>query len=192
MMFSLLHHKKLIFFSILLYYTQNNYNIPVYYNILQYIPIMLSNFIVAVSNFPAVYPIYLSFANKDYLTASSICFVAAASFISHLAENHKHGMSGIGFSRRTSYILNRFDVIGCFIVAARFSYIYYAKYGFFFDIVFKNKFAFVAYCLPFALLMISECDKYNPALKKTYIVAHSTWHIAIFTVIGSFLKNFIY
>lgn len=72
---------------------------------------MWENLIVAVSNFPAIYPIITCYQNQDYITLITIGFVAIASLLSHVVENHKHGMPGIGVSNQISYLLNRFDVL---------------------------------------------------------------------------------
>ncbi|AVL95183.1 hypothetical protein ma796 [Moumouvirus australiensis] len=141
---------------------------------------MLSNIIVGISNLPAYYAIKLSFNNGDYLTSAALSFVFSASFVSHLAENHKHGMSGIGFSSRTSYILNRFG------------YLYYSKYGTNFNVLVENQTLIYFGLLSFLLLRISEYDKYNPKLKYIYIVSHCLWHISIFTLIYHFLDKIIY
>ncbi|QGR54308.1 putative membrane protein [Moumouvirus maliensis] len=153
---------------------------------------MLSNIIVGISNLPAYYAIKLSFNNSDYLTCAALSFVFSASFISHLTENHKHGMSGIGFSPKTSYILNRFDVLGCIINIIRFGYLYYSKYGTNFNVLIENKTLIYFSLLSFLLLRISEYDKYNPKLKNIYIMTHCLWHISIFTLIYHFLDKIIY
>ncbi len=54
------------------------------------------NLLVAVTNFPAIYAIILAINKHDILTALVITYIASASFLSHLVENHKHGMYGIG------------------------------------------------------------------------------------------------
>ncbi len=113
------------------------------------------NLLVAVTNFPAIYAINLAIDKRDILTASVITYVASASFLSHLVENHKHGMYGIGFSPRISYFLNRLDVLGCVFVGLRFSYLYYIKYGLCIGILSKNKYLIFIYFLPFILLKIS-------------------------------------
>ena len=153
---------------------------------------MWANILVALSNAPCLYPLSLSLAKKDYLTACVLAFVSTASFTSHLVENHKHGMPGIDFSTTVSYYLNRMDVLGCAIVGARLAYLFYNRYGLNYGIMWDNKFAFFMYALPLVLMAISEYDKYNAKLKNMYIVTHSLWHISVFTVIGGFLKNFIY
>ncbi len=90
----------------------------------------MENLFVAISNLPAVLPIATSYLRKDHVTTCCITFVAIASAISHLVENHKHGMPGIGFSKNASYILNRIDVAACVVALSRMSYIYYVKNGF--------------------------------------------------------------
>lgn len=153
---------------------------------------MFRNLLVAVSNFPSIFPMYQAFLRKDYLTTGIISFVAGASFLSHLVENHKHGMPGIGFSKKISYFLNRLDVIGCFLVGSRFMYMYCQKYGVSFDVINQNKLAFFICSLPRIFWQGSEYDKYNPNLRNTYIILHSIWHLSIFTSMNYVLTNFLY
>lgn len=152
----------------------------------------MENIIVTLTNLPCIYPIYISYKNKDYITTTSITYVASASIISHLFENHKHGMPGFGLSQNVSYILNRLDVFGSVLVISRFAYLLYKKYGFNKNIVTQNyKLTFSAIvCAIF--LRISEYDKYNTELKNMYIVTHSIWHMGIFTVMGKVLQDLIY
>lgn len=153
---------------------------------------MWANIFVAATNFPVFVPVATAMARRDMLTAITISYVGAASFLSHLVENHKHGMPGIGFSKKTSYLLNRLDVLGCILVGVRFGYLYLVKYGFSIGIILDNKLLFSSFCIPFIFMRISEYDKYNPALKNMYIATHSIWHLTIFMVIDVFLKKFIY
>lgn len=153
---------------------------------------MLANLLVAVSNIPCLYPIYVAMTNKDYLTTAALTFVSGASFTSHLVENHKHGMPGIGFSKTVSYYLNRLDVLGCILVSSRLAYLYWQNHGLNFNLIINNKLTFAIYLLPIIFLRISEYDKYNAALRNRYIITHCIWHISVFTMIGRFLKNFIY
>jgi hypothetical protein len=158
----------------------------------------MENSLVAISNMPALYPILISYKNNDRITFTCILFLASASFISHLFENHKHGMHGMNFikylniSSTTSYILNRFDVIGCIIVLIRFIYLYHSRYGYNLNLITKNGLYFGALICSFGLNLLSEYDKYNPKLKYMYIVTHSIWHICIFYLMGQFLSKFIY
>lgn len=152
----------------------------------------MENIIVAVSNLPALYPIYVSFIHQDYITTACIVFVALASFASHLFENHKHDMPGLGLSEQASYCLNRMDVLGCALVGSRFFYKYYYKYGFNLDVVVQNKVSIVSCLLPFIFLFISEYDKYNAKLKNKYIITHCIWHVSIFMTMGFVLNKFFY
>jgi hypothetical protein len=153
---------------------------------------MFENLLVAFSNVPAIYSIYNSFTMADYLTCGAISFVAGASFVSHLVENHKHGMPGIGFSQKTSYYLNRMDVLGCALVGTRFLYLYYSKYGLSLNVLLNNKLTFANFAFSFIFLRISEYDKYNPKLKKLYITTHCIWHVVVFSSMNYFLLKFIY
>ncbi len=155
---------------------------------------MWENLLVALSNLPCYFPIQTALHNSDYLTASSIIFVSVFSFISHLVENHKHGMSGfpfLEFSRKVSYILNRLDVLGCFIVIIRFGYLFYSKYDT--DLRYLIKGNLLIFLLMSVLfLRISEYDKYNARLKYLYMLTHCIWHISIFLTMNKFLIELIY
>ena len=152
---------------------------------------MCENLLVALSNLPCYLPIQTALQNSDYLTASSVILVSVFSFVSHLMENHKHGMPGIGFSTEVSYFLNRLDVLGCFIAIIRFGYLFYSKYGI--DLRHLSKGNLLIYGLMSVLfLQISEYDKYNPKLKYLYMLNHCIWHINIFLIMNKFLLELIY
>lgn len=92
---------------------------------------MMENLIVALSNFTCLDPIWKSYdQGDDIITFCSISFVSLASFVSHLFECHKHGMPGIsGFlnaypMEEVSYVLNRFDVLGVFLLFGRMLYLW--------------------------------------------------------------------
>lgn len=151
------------------------------------------NLLVAASNFPVCYPLYASYLNKDPITFAAIIFVGSASFLSHLVENHKHGMKGIGFSEKTSYILNRSDVLGVGLVTARLTYLFLNKYGLSVgQLLWNNKLIFMASCILPVFNLVSERDKYNPSLRNKYIVTHCIWHVGIFCLMGYALNKFIY
>ena len=152
----------------------------------------MENLLVAFTNAPAYYPIIRTIKHADYLTTVAISFVACASFISHLAENHKHGMPGIGFRPETSYLLNRLDVIGCLITSARLVYCYCLKHGFGFQPIYQTPYLIMWTIITMLLGRISEYDKYNPNLKHIYIPTHCLWHISVFMLIDYFLSKLIY
>lgn len=155
---------------------------------------MYPNILVALSNITCIYPIYIAWMHRDRATAYVISFVAVASFISHLVENHKHNMPGIGFTKKVSFWLNRMDVLGCMITTLRFLQIFHLRYAFSVNAIRHNKLIFFSYCLPFILLAISENkpDKHNPKKRTLYIATHSIWHLTIFATMGHFLTKFIY
>lgn len=153
---------------------------------------ILPNIVVALSNAPALYPIYSSFENKDYLTMVARLAVALASSFSHLVENHKHNMQGVGVSKEVSDYLNRLDVLGCILVSLRFIYLYYQKHGFSLLVIGSHPLLFTVAFYSFSLNLISEHDKYNPDLKNIYLVTHCLWHITIFKFMDIFLENVIY
>ena len=148
----------------------------------------MENIFVALTNLPVVYPITSALKNGDILTALAIGFVGIASIISHLAENHKHSMRGIGFSTRTSYLLNRMDVLGCAVTVSRLLYLYYTKHGV--NNVMSGTDA-GKLGLVLALNLVSEYDNQNKGLKPFYIVTHSLWHISVFLLMGDFYNKYL-
>ena len=149
----------------------------------------MENIIVALTNLPVILPIRTSYLKGDMLTATTIGFVGLASFVSHLAENHKHGMIGIGLSKKVSYYLNRLDILGCILTGARLGYLYYNRYGITISPI-KTVDIF-RILIAFMFLRISEYDKYNSTLKWIYIPMHSLWHISIFMLMNRFLKVYL-
>jgi len=134
------------------------------------------NILVASTNIVALYPINTSLSNKDYLTASIITFTAVASFISHLFESHKHGMTGFGCSPYYSYLLNRLDVFGVIVLGVRVAY-----HTYFYErieaILHLNIIAITMATLLVGFL--SEIDK-NTDTKLLFVVLHSIWHCMAF------------
>lgn len=137
---------------------------------------MSENLLVSLSNITCIYPILILWKKGDIITLWSVIFVALNSIISHLVENHKHGMVGIGFSTDISYILNRMDVLAAHLVGLRYMYLWYKD---------QIKVKWIWLMLSLLLLFISEYDKYNPNLKNLYIITHCLWHINIFIWLGS-------
>ncbi len=150
----------------------------------------MENILVALTNLPAILSIRIAWMKGDTLTMLTLINVGLASFASHLFENHKHGMPGLGLSSQVSYYLNRLDVIGCSLTTLRLGYLYYQKYGI---TIFPIKYKDIVFALiSFLLLRISEYDKYNSRLKWIYLPFHSLWHISIFILMHRFLKVYLY
>lgn len=144
---------------------------------------MIENIIVAITNITALLPIITTWNRGDYVTMSCIVFVAIASFISHLFENHKHGMPGLmsTISPRVSYLLNRFDVFGVTLTALRFFWLIVHHCDVYWFV--QHASLLVLLCLCSGLNVYSEYDKYNPDLKTGYIITHSMWHLSIFVLL---------
>lgn len=145
----------------------------------------MENLITTLTNLPMLVPIAKAYQHNDTATFYAILYVFAASFISHLVENHKHGMPGFyPVSTNTSYFWNRLDVLGCFIVGTRFLYLYlkYSPSVTFIDITLT--------IIAFLLNAISEYDKYNPDLKWfPYLTFHPIWHLAAAYLMNRFLNK---
>ena len=139
---------------------------------------MLDNLVVAFSNIFFIFPMYLSLKNSDYLTWASVTFVAFASFISHLVENHKHNMSGPPclsekISRKISLQTNFMDRIAVFFVSLRFVILYYT-YDFY---VPNNEFLLIMITAMIGLL--GQCEIPIEYKWIHYIPLHSMWHILV-------------
>jgi len=158
----------------------------------------MENLIVAFSNLPAILPISTAYNHDDFWSTATICFVAVASFVSHLFENHKHGMPGvlslIGIypSPRFSYFLNRLDVLGVGLTSLRFGYLCLLKYGVSLSFLINYPHLTFMLLVTICFNLMSEYDKYNPNLKFDYMITHCIWHISIFFWMDFFylsLKN---
>jgi len=145
----------------------------------------MENLITTLTNLPMLAPIYYAYSNTDYLTTFIISFVFTGSFISHLIENHKHGMPGfIKVSKNTSYYWNRMDVIGCVLVIFRFVHLYFKHIP---DITIIDM---ILILFALSLNVISEYDKFNPQLKWfPYLTLHSLWHIMAGHLMYIFLQK---
>lgn len=153
---------------------------------------ILPNILVATSNISVILPLYQSIINQDYLTTTAISFVGSMSFVSHLVENHKHGMFGVGLPRYISVLTNKLDVFGAIMAGIRFGYMYYQIFGFDVGYLVCNHRGFLlGSFLTLLLGFISEYDKYNPKLKLQYIITHCFWHTGIYLSMYYFLKNIV-
>lgn len=149
---------------------------------------MIYNIIVSLTNLPCLLPIYTALKANDFITSGIITFVSVGSIVSHLIENHKHGMEGLpNVSQEMSYYWNRIDVLGSILTIGRLSWLYYQKYQFKLP---SNHFYILL--LPLIFLRISEYDKYNVNLKLMYIVTHSLWHLSVFYSMYHYLNTWIY
>lgn len=143
------------------------------------------NTFVAVSNITCMHPLMTSYRARDYITFLCLLFVSSASFVSHLFENHKHGMVGHpDVSQYASWVMNRFDVAGCVITTIRLLYLGINMYG---GVIYglKN----IQYLgLALVIKIISEYDK-TAASQSIYVMYHSIWHMLIFIVIDMYLRD---
>lgn len=150
------------------------------------------NRILAFSNILGLYPLFVSWVSmEDTLTFLCILNVVLASTLSHLFECHKHGMPGYGLSPRTSYWLNRWDQLGCYIISARFIQLYITEYGLTLYFLFSDyRWIYLNMALiGYVCLRVSEYDKYNPDRKFIYIVFHLQWHIIIYYMLGLYMLD---
>jgi len=154
-------------------------------------PIGLLNLVNGFSNFPVIYVINSCLQKNDKITACISLFVGLASFLSHLAENHKHNLPGVlGLNPRQSYLLNRIDVLGALLTSMRAMVIYHNRYGFSLNYFYMNiKFTYLL--LPAIILnILSErlpIIANNPIL---FTLTHSTWHITIFSLFNYFINDY--
>lgn len=151
----------------------------------------MENLLVALSNYPVLDVINLAYARGDVLTLTIVSYVGLGSFLSHLFENHKHGMPGWYLSQETSYALNRIDVSGVILTIARFGYLYYCKYGLTYAVLMENTLLVCLALVGVMLNLLSEHDKYNANLKWLYIPTHALWHIIIFSCMTMFYAQLL-
>ena len=152
------------------------------------------NVIIAFSNFAAIPALHLSLTYP--LTFIPLVFTFGASFISHLFESHKHGLSGFNCPPQVSYILNRFDVFGCILLTMRLLYLYYSRYQWNLSPFFSDPYLpmFTIFAFIFSILsehqywMNSDYNAYSESYKRLYLITHCLWHILIFNVIHRLLN----
>lgn len=139
---------------------------------------------MALTNLMCLYPIIEAWNNDDFLTFVLTLNVGLASFFSHLFECHKHGMTGMGLSKRTSYILNRWDVTSAILILLRVIQLILDNI----EIVELPEFGrYMGWLIILLVLnLISEYDK-TIHTRSTYIVTHTIWHLGIFYLLASFL-----
>lgn len=145
----------------------------------------MENLITTLTNLPMLIPIVNAYHHDDILTFCAILYVFTASFVSHLVENHKHGMPGFyPVCTETSYFWNRLDVLGCYIVGARFVFLYLNHNP---QITSTDLMLTV---LAFSLNAISEYDKFNPDLKWfPFLTFHPIWHLMAAYLMNRFLNK---
>ena len=151
------------------------------------------NLITTLTNVTCIFPIYRSFIRRDWITFGVIGFVSVVSAISHLVENHKHGM--IGFfpvDPYTSWIFNQIDVLGSILVIGRLIWLFYKKYRTNSAPITSRPKEWLLMLLPIIFLRISEYDKYNRELRSMYLLTRSIWHLSVYPSIDHFLRYFIY
>ncbi len=147
----------------------------------------MENVLVACSNVCALYPISLAYNAGDHVGTFVLSASLVTSFISHLVENHKHGMPGfVRVSNHTSLLWNRADVVCAYGVVLYVGWIYFAKfpYGFY-----DAKMVHLAIAL--ACGAISEWDKSAATKWRVFIPFHCAWHVLIFYLVGKVL-NVVY
>lgn len=148
------------------------------------------NLITTLTNITCLIPIYYTYIKSDFITLFHLIFVSLASIVSHLAENHKHNMPGLlDVSSRTSYILNKIDVLGSLMLVQRLLYLYLQKYGRTLHPLLLNLSQTLMLLIPFPFGIISE---YNSKTMYPYLQFHPIWHLTIFPAIANFLYHFIY
>lgn len=142
-----------------------------------------SNVIVALTNIPAVMPLWNSLQRGDHLTAACVGFAACASFVSHLFEAHKHGNVGFGCTPAMSRWLNYADRLAVGVLASRVVYLLARNKR---QVMMIKIFA-VPLCCALALNLASEHDKDS---KRLFVVLHSAWHLSAFFLLDAFLSFF--
>ncbi len=129
---------------------------------------MFGNLSLALSNIFVLYPINRALNNNDIITAIVLANVGWWSAISHLVENHKHNMPGIGLSKGASYWLNKADVFSVVIVIIRMLMIID------YTVIFDRIPHVIIVCI---INLLSEMD-------IMYVLLHNIWHITVYLLMG--------
>lgn len=147
------------------------------------------------SNITCLYPLVVCYRHHDFYSLFCCSSLVCASFLSHLVENHKHGMTGmcrwlqdhpnVGCKGGISYILNRIDVLCCVIMGLRLCQLYLKKYSLNLSLL-PIKY-WVRGLFMLLIMFISEYDQQNVKLKYFYVLTHSCWHLGIFIWLGDLL-----
>lgn len=155
------------------------------------------NLITAFSNISVLYPLYISNEAGDTITTNLLWLMFFASAISHLIENHKHGMGTKIIPEWVSLAANKIDVLMCIVLVINYSILFCVHYQF--DNTFSLVKPFVARPFKIALLVllphiylmnrISESEK-TIKTRKRYVILHSLWHFFIFIWLGLFYREF--
>jgi hypothetical protein len=142
------------------------------------------NWIAALTNFAAIYPIWITASKGDIISSLFLIHMVVASFVYHLFECHKHGMPGNGLSPRTSYLLNRWNDLACLLTWLLVIQLYSLYYGKRWMPILSQWIPCSSLAIGLILFRIAEHDKYNPELKTRYIVCRCAWLVADFISIG--------
>jgi hypothetical protein len=143
------------------------------------------NIITACTNLVAILAIELAEKYADSTTASCIKLAAAFSFVSHLAESHKHGLYGFGTQPEISYLLNRLDVFFASVLFARICYLaYHMGWERLAEIPMD---IYLLSLMCFLCNVISEWDK-TADTQFRFFLFHNLWHIGIFIQLERFLE----
>ena len=145
---------------------------------------------MALSNFTAIIPLVYTIKNGDVMSFLPILFVSIFSTISHYYECHKHGMIGdkspLSYmsDREFSYMMNRFDVLGCTLVIARFLYL----------AIRPDLYTLLSHNIDLIILTIISymCNFASERVfteKEYYIPLHSVWHVTIYPLIYLWLTK---
>ncbi len=142
------------------------------------------NLILAATNVFAFFPMYVSDREGDYMTLALICFTSIMSTVSHLFYHKYSKPYVVCDDLRNRYeslgkTLNSLDVLGCVLIVARVSYLYYAYVG----LILANPLLVCMTAYVFNIL----AEVYS----QDYTLFHGIWHVLIYTSLG-WLLSYIY
>lgn len=137
---------------------------------------MMDNIIMALSNLYCLVPIYYA----STTTQRIIIFLAGlASFIYHLCEKHKHGLSGIGYFDTVLFHRVLINIDRFFAILA----VYY-----FFDFQKIDRILVIG-SISLVCMSMSELVFKSAEYKYFYMILHILWHIGAFHTIVIISKD---
>ncbi len=143
----------------------------------------MENVILALTNFSAVFAIHAYALRGDYLRAAAIFFAAAASFVYHLIECHKHAMPGIGCcTTKRDHILS-INIARFFAFVA----VFVCGWNAHFHELFATNYMYIILAIIGITMSEQVSDYFEPPTQRwIHVIFHSLWHISVFTTAYKF------
>ena len=163
------------------------------------VPPYVVNIWLACTNIFFIFPILRSYLSGDMTTFYMLVNVTLASIISHLFECHQWNMPGFEcVGAPLSYLLNRWDVVSCILLAGRITGLVFVHYKGLSWRLIGVIISIACECLvPVLLNLLPKMKEFQPITEDTsinmfYVISHTLWHLSIPFVILHILHVHVY